>query len=134
MSFPGNLAPFINTANPRLASGVHALYQGTAAATGTFSCSDGVTGDIEFRIAGLSGETVGVTISWDGTNYSAALKPIDMATGLDAAAATLGNGVYSLPMKRFGSPRYVKFTKSSTSETVAVMVVAFYAVPSFVGI
>jgi len=79
-----------------------------------------VRGDIIFVIAGLTSETVGVSISQDGTNYSAALVVVNAATGVDTANATLGNGTYLLPFLRFGSPMYVKFTKSSTTESAAV--------------
>lgn len=78
-------------------------------------------------ISGLTVETFAVTGSTDGTNFSAALIPLDYtpSTGKGgyAAAATLGNGTYKFPATwNFSS---YNFTKSSTTELATV---AFAAV------
>ena len=81
------------------------------------------SGDILFRIAALSTETIACQISNDGgNNYSAALIVVNATTGVDTANATLANGYYVLPMLRFGSPSHVKFTKSSTVDSCAIAV------------
>jgi len=137
MSYPGNFNSFINTANARSADLKLTVF-GPSAATalggGIFSSTDGTSGDLYFTIVGLSSETVQVTRSMDGTNYSAALLPIDLSTGMPVAADTLAAGRYVLPLKVFGSTHYVKFVKSSTSEIIAVAVAEPYGNPNHVGV
>jgi hypothetical protein len=99
----------------------------TAAALGggILTLPDQVAGSIRFKIAGLTSETINVKIAQADGNYSAALYPIVFTTGLriaTASAGEMGNGSYILPLLEFGSPKYVKFTKSSTSETAAVAI------------
>lgn len=122
-----NVNLFGNSSEP-IGSAVYVVLFGpsTAAALGggIATIPDDVNGDIEFQIEGLSSETMGVTISDDGTNYSAALKPFDVTNGVIVSAATLADGKYRLPLKDFGTPKYVKFIKSSTSESVAVALAA----------
>ncbi len=115
-----NVNLFGNTSEPIGSAVFLDVAQGTAAALATFTLPDDVNGDIDFELVGLSSETVGVTISDDGTNYSAALKPFDIANGVIVSAATLAAGRFRLRIQDFGTPKYVKFTKSSTSETCAV--------------
>jgi len=137
MSQASNYGSFLNTANPRLSAPVMELF-GPSSATdlgdGIFNVTDGSTGDILFIIKGLSGETVTCKISNDGTNYSAALVVVDALTGLDVIVTDLGSGTYILPLKRFGSPRYVKFEKSATSEIICIAICTTYANPNFVGV
>lgn len=124
MSYQSNSNAFMNTARARTASVYYDLVgPATAAALGTFTIPDGVSGDIEFEIRGLSSETVSVTMAQGDGNYSANLYPIDESTGLPVSATTLANGRYLLPLLQFGSPKYVKLTKSSTSETAAAALV-----------
>jgi hypothetical protein len=87
---------------------------------GIFTIAENSSSDIKFTIASLSTETIGVTISNDGTNYSAALRPIVDSTGKVAANATLGNGAYTLRKADIGCPKYVKFTKSAAVDTGTV--------------
>lgn len=103
------------------------LIQGTAAALGTFSFTPGYRKlKVRFEVLGLTGETVGVTLSSDGTNYGAALSTgsiLDLGTGLTVTAATLGNGSYEL-MLPFPTFQKLKITKSSTVETCSVALAA----------
>jgi len=121
-----NVNSFGNTAEPIAANAGLGLFGPSAAAAlggNVFSVPNDCAGDIVFQIAGLTGETVGVTISFDSTNYSAALKCYDVATGL-IVAATLTNGTFKLPIRDLGTPQKIKFTKSSTVEVAAVAVAA----------
>lgn len=125
MSFQANTNYTFGGQSPDSLDVSYALIGPSTAANlggGIFTLPDGVNGDIKFTIASLSTETIGVTISTNGTNYSAALIVVNAATGKDTANATLGNGTYALPLLRFGSPKYVKFTKSSTVDTGTVAV------------
>jgi len=70
----------------------------------------------------FGGATIALQVSNDGTNYSAALIPFDVATGLPAADATLSEGKYLIP-KNWSFSHY-KFTGSSTSD---VKTIAFAA-------
>jgi hypothetical protein len=110
----------------------HDMVTGTAAAVGTFSLTPGYRPlKVHFEVLGLTGETVGVTLSSDGTNYGAALSTasiLDLGTGLPVTAATLGNGSYELilPLPTF---QKLKVTKSDTVETV-LFSIAELLVPS----
>ena len=145
MSFQPNSNLFGNPAKVR-ASGVcygvwysaavdmgHSFYGTDLSPTvhGVFTMPDGVSGDILVSLVGLSSETMYIYMSEDGTNYSAALLPIDDVTGLDTTAAELTAGRYRFPMLRFGSPKKLKFVKSSTSELVVVVADVPYNVNSF---
>ena len=125
MPYQPNHNDATQTADVRVGSVAYTLFGPSAAAnlgSGVFTLPDAVSGDVEFKILGLSTETIGVTLSMDGTNYSAAQKVVSASTGLDTANATLANGTYKLPILRFGSPKYVKFTKSATTDVAAVAV------------
>jgi hypothetical protein len=98
---------------------------------GVFTTPDAVCGDILVSLIGLSSETMYIYMSADGTNYSAALLPIDDVTGLDTTAAELTAGRYRFPILRFGSPKKLKFVKSSTSELVVVVAEVPYNAISF---
>jgi hypothetical protein len=78
--------------------------------------------EAKFEYITNGAETLELTGSNDGTNYSAALVPFDVATGLPAADATLSEGKYLIP-KNWSFSHY-KFTGSSTSD---VKTVAFAA-------
>ena len=101
---------------------------------GVFTLPDSIDSRVLVTIGGLSSETMAITMSNDGTNYSAALLPVDDATGLDTTAATLANGRYRFDTLRFGSPKFMKFTKSSTSETGLVVAVCASPVASQSGL
>lgn len=83
--------------------------------------------DLQFEILGLTGETEGVKISSDGTNYSASALStqslFSLATGLPVSAATLGNGQYKFnpPFPDF---QKISFTKSAGVETVYISLAA----------
>lgn len=94
----------------------------TLATQGTFQIPDGAIGDIEFAIQGLTTETMAVTMSPDGVNFSAALKPVLKTTGKDSPTAALTFGYYTLPVLRFGSPKFLKFTKSATVEAAVIAI------------
>lgn len=73
-------------------------------------------------ISGLTGETVSVTgLLLGSAVYTAALRPIDLATGAVAAASALPNGSYAFRDLCLES---LKFTKSSTSETPTITFMA----------
>ena len=78
--------------------------------------------DIVFEYITNGTETIELTGSVDGTNFSAALVPFDVATGLLAADATLSEGSYIIPSTWNFS--HYKFTGSSTSD---VKTIAFAA-------
>lgn len=102
-----------------------AQYTGTATAVGTLtvpSPASSMNRKTRFIVAGLTGETVGVQISSDGTNFTASMTDIQsITTGKRVTAATLGNGTYEITGKVFSK---IKFVKSSTVETIIVSVVA----------
>jgi hypothetical protein len=93
---------------------------GTAAAVGTIANLEGCK-YLAVQITGLTGETIGMTLSMDGITFTSAIKPQDATTGILAAGATLGNGYYYLANVPLA---YVKFTKSSTVETVVIKLIA----------
>lgn len=106
---------------------------GTAAAVGTVTLPRGASsvnsrhGLHTMIISGLGSETIALTGSTDGTNFSASLLPLDYTastgTGNYVAAATLGNGTFKIPYSwPFSS---YKFVKSSTSDTANVTFAAF---------
>lgn len=106
---------------------------GTAAAVGTVTLPRGASainsrhGLHTLKISGLTGETIALTGSTDGTNFSASLLPLDFTTttgtGNYVASAALGNGTYKIPYTwQFSS---YKFVKSNTVETANVTFAAF---------
>lgn len=68
--------------------------------------------EAKFELITNGAETFQLTASNDGTNYTAALLPFDVATGLIAADTTLSEGKYTIP-KNWSFSHY-KFTGSST--------------------
>lgn len=70
-------------------------------------------------ISGLTSETISVTAKVDGIVASAALRPIDCATGALTAASTLGNGTYLFTNL---CAIALAFTKSAGVETATVIV------------
>lgn len=118
-----NLKDFSNSADPIGGHPFVDLLGPSAAANlggGIVTIPGSICGNMDFQIEGLSTETIGVTISYDGTNYSAALKPFDRTNGVIVSAATLADGKYRLHFEEYGSPIYVKFTKSATTDVAAV--------------
>lgn len=103
-----------------------ALAEATAAAVGTLSPSfgDAVCKGALITVASLTGgETLGITLSADGTTYGAAIKPIDTATHAAAASAALPNGQYYVDFPFTN----IKFTKSAGSANpVNVSYLLFY--------
>lgn len=93
----------------------------TAAALGTTAyLSPDLGAVVVLMIASLAGgETVAVTGTHDGTNFEAALKPINTATGLPAASTALVAGTYILTQNY----RKYKLTKSAA---VQLGVAAYY--------
>lgn len=106
---------------------------GTPAAILTYKVPLDSMGHIYFTIANLSSETIGVTYSVDGVNYKAIGLVRVISTGLTNAGTALGNGEYYISMYEAGSPAYIKFTKSATTETGVVAVACPGAVSAFEG-
>ena len=145
MSYQPNENLFTNPAKVRTAGVCYGCWYSTAVdmghsfygtdltptVHGVFTTPDAVCGDILVSLIGLSSETVSIYMSADGTNYSAALLPIDDVTGLDTTADTLGVGRYRFSVLRFGSPKKLKFVKTSTSELVVIVAEVPYNVNSF---
>lgn len=85
---------------------------------------------IAVTISGLATETVSVTGALDGlsvneggtapANYSAAVRPIDAATGALTAASALGNGSYIFRDWPYGQMR---FTKSAGVDSTTIRIV-----------
>lgn len=89
------------------------LGTGTAAAVGNVNIPDVRSSAIltgKIVIAGLAGETIQLTGSLDGgTNYSAALAPVDAATGVPSTVTALPNGTFYLdPRWPFNNYKFVK--------------------------
>jgi len=78
---------------------------------------------LAIKITGLTGDTVSVSTILDEakTLLTAAMRPIDLATGALAAASTLGNGSYLFSNL---DARFVRFTKSGGAETPVVTYLA----------
>lgn len=98
----------------------------TQTATGTAATAQGELTGIDWArnavvsISGLTSETIGIDYGVVAASiFSAAIKPIDVTTGVAASSAALPNGVYVLNIAAFTS---LKFTKSSTSETPTITV------------
>lgn len=89
---------------------------GTAAAMGTIDVKPYKT--MTFVIT-ISTETIGVSFSSDGTNFGAAVRPIDCATGALAASSALAAGTYKLDVAGMGM---VKFTKSAAVQTGTIRI------------
>ena len=88
----------------------------TTAAIGVIDCRQ--FEELAFDITTISTETVNLTSSFDGVNYSTVkLRPINMNTGALAAASDLAAGMYFLSIEAFG---FIKFTKSAAVETVNI--------------
>lgn len=95
---------------------LHGVFTGTAAAVGELPSTSEMS-SIVFVISGLAAETVSVTARVRTTVYTAAMRPMNLATGALAAASALTNGEYQFVNCNFDS---IKFTKSSTSDTVVI--------------
>lgn len=76
-----------------------------------------------FIISGLTVETVGLSFYLDEakTLLTAAVTPINLATGALAANALLANGSYKITDL---SARFARFTKSATTETPTITYLA----------
>lgn len=97
----------------------------TAAAVGTFrpSFGGGTCKGALVTIRNLAGgETIGITLSGDGTNFGGAVKPYDVTTNALFASAALANGQYwvNFPFA------HMKFTKSAAVGSVDINVLATY--------
>ncbi len=91
-------------------------FTGTAADVGTVDAR--TMSEFAFSVTGLTGETVSVTASFDGSTFDTnKLRPINLNTGAVHSSSDLANGIYFFNVQPLG---YLKFTKSSTSETITV--------------
>jgi uncharacterized protein (DUF2126 family) len=71
--------------------------------------------DLRLKVWTISGETVNIKGSVDGTNYSANLTPKVKSTGAFAAATELAAAEYLIPKE--WPFMYYRITKSSATET-----------------
>jgi len=93
------------------------IITGTAAALGSLYVED-FSVLVFILTMSATTETVSMTVSVDGTNYSTTtVRPLDLLTGALFASNTIKAGVFKLDVKGIKS---VKFTKSSTSETATI--------------
>jgi len=114
----------IATQNNGVGYGHFGLTQ-TASAFGTWTLPE-ITGSelwlVEVKISNIGAETMAITGSVDGTNFSSALIPIDQSTGRPYASAALGNGTFTLPSN--WPFRFYKFTKSLAVTAAGVSAIA----------
>lgn len=92
---------------------VHKVLSNTIAALGTVQLVAPASVDnwvTEFTLV-LNAETVVCTGSVDGTNFSAALAPIDQSTGRPASSTNLASGTYTVPVQ--WPFQQLKFLKSA---------------------
>lgn len=81
---------------------------------------------LAFTISGLTVETIGISGGLEAngilasTNYSAALRPVDGATGAVTASSLLGNGSYIVRDWPYFTAR---FTKSAGAESTTIRVI-----------
>lgn len=98
-----------------------ASFSGTAAAVGTTAAIKTLISPLRFITASTGGETIKISASKDGTNYTD-LTPIDESTGLPAASVNLASGTYRIPAKKAGAWVHFKFTKSAAVQAGSVAV------------
>ena len=105
------------------------LYVATAAAVGTLTSPiPYATGDMKISTVSTA-ETIAITGSFDGVNYSATLIPFDLSTGLDHPTGNLATGNYVLPYRLHSPFQFFKFTKSGAVNPSSVAVVRMAQVP-----
>ena len=98
------------------------LYVATAAAVGTTTRpAPFCYGDLLIS-TNSTAETIAVTASLDGTNYTATLLPFDLSTGLDHATGALATGNYVIPYRVHSSFNFFKFTKSGAVNPSSVAI------------
>lgn len=98
------------------------LYVSTAAAVGTLTSPIPYQfGDMKVSVVATA-ETVAITGSFDGVNYSGTLIPFDLSTGLDHATGALATGNYVLPYRLHSAFQFFKFTKSGAVNPSSVAV------------
>lgn len=82
--------------------------------------------DAKFEYISNGSETVSLTGSYNGgTNDSAALSPIDAATGLPVTSTNLAEGTYIIP--RTWNFQSYEFTGSSTTDVKTIAFAALVA-------
>jgi hypothetical protein len=105
------------------------LYVATVAAVGTLTSPLPLAvGDMKVSVVATA-ETIAITASTDGVNYSATLLPFDLSTGLDHATGALATGNYVLPYRLHSQFQFFKFTKSGAVNPSSVAVVRMAQVP-----
>jgi len=105
------------------------LFVSTAAAVGTITSPMPYQwGDMKISTVSTA-ETIAITASTDGTNYSATLIPFDLSTGLDHPTGALATGNYVLPVRIHGAFQFFKFTKSGAVNPSSVAVARLAQVP-----
>ena len=97
-------------------------YVATVAAVGTLTrVIPYIYGDMNVSVTATA-ETVSVTASTDGVNYSATLLPFDLSTGLDHATGALATGNYVFKYRMHSPFMFFKFTKSGAVNPCSVAV------------
>ena len=99
------------------------LFVATAAAVGTLTRSPipYIYGDLYISTVSTA-ETIAITASTDGVNYSATLLPFDLTAGLDHATGALATGNYKIPYRMHTPFMFFKFTKSGAVNPASVAV------------
>lgn len=105
------------------------LFVQTVAAVGTLTGSiPYAAGDMKISTVSTA-ETIAITGSFDGVNYSATLIPFDLTTGLDHPTGALATGNYVLPYRLHTAFQSFKFTKSGAVNPASVAIVRMAQVP-----
>ena len=98
------------------------LFVATVAAVGTLTRPmPYIYGDMMVSVVDTA-ETIAITASSDGVNYSATLLPFDMTAGLDHATGNLATGNYKIPYRLHSAFNFFKFTKSGATNPSSVAV------------
>lgn len=98
------------------------LYVATIAAVGTLTRGmPYIYGDMKIS-TNSTAETIAITASNDGVNYSATLLPFDLSTGLDHTTGALATGNYVIPYRLHSAFSFFKFTKSGAVNPSSVAI------------
>ena len=92
------------------------------------------TGDLVFSTVSTT-DTISLTASTDGTNYSAKLNSVagsehpifDLSTGLAHASGDLPTGTYVIPYRFWHNWQTIAFLKSGTSAVASLAVAKAYS-------
>ena len=105
------------------------LYVSTPAAVGTLTSPQPMEwGDMKVSVVATA-ETIAITASTDGVNYTGTLIPFDLSTGLDHATGNLATGNYVIPYRIQAPFNFFKFTKSGAANPCSVAIARISQVP-----